>query len=358
LRLKHFQSFSPICPVCVRAGRAPAPLIIATVSARSDAEILEGILHCPGCQHEYPVLDGIPIIVPELAKLLGERGIELLLRDDLDPMLESLFGDAIGPESWFDVSRQLQSTYAWDAYADLDPDEERISGGPESGAIRRCLGQILGLDEAENTIRRVLDIGCAAGRSSFDLATAHSNALVLGIDLQLALLRIAQRAAGGHVSYPRRRIGLVYDRRRFAVELPDADRVDFWACDATALPFPVASADLCVGLNLLDCVPDPRQFLVGLAAVTAPGGRIFLATPYDWTTRATPLPHWLGGHSQRAAHGGAGEAFLHGLVDGGGANAVAGLRCVAEQAAWPWQTRLHARSSVQYSTHLLVLRRD
>ena len=61
--------------------------------------------------------------------------------------------------------------------------------------------------------------------------------LVLGVDIHLALLRLARRAAAGVLSYPRRRIGIVYDRRRFPVPLPGADRVDFWACDALALPF-------------------------------------------------------------------------------------------------------------------------
>ena len=47
--------------------------------------------------------------------------MELLLRDDLDPAALSLLGDALGPDSWLDVLRQGVSTYAWDAFADLDP---------------------------------------------------------------------------------------------------------------------------------------------------------------------------------------------------------------------------------------------
>jgi SAM-dependent methyltransferase len=236
------------------------------------------------------------------------------------------------------------------------------SADPTPGAARRCLARLLTLAPPETSpetpLRRVLDLGCAAGRTSFDLATAHPEALVLGLDIHLGLLRLAATAAGGQVSYPRRRIGLVYDRRRFAVALPDAARVDFWACDALALPFPPGTADLCVALNLLDCVPEPRRLLESLAAVTAPGGRVLLATPYDWSTRATPLESWLGGHSQRAPHAGAGEAFLRALLSGEAPHAVAGLSWLAEEAAWPWQTRLHARSAVSYRTHLVAAGRD
>jgi SAM-dependent methyltransferase len=354
VRLTHFAAFAPRCPVCVGAGRAPEPLIVASVAERTEVEILAGILHCPDCQHEYPVLDGVPVIVPDLRRALSERGLELLLRDDIDPSLESLFGDAIGPDSWLDAIRMMQSTYGWDSYADLDPEEAAPApDGPQPGAAARCLRRLVDLAPAKRDRRRILDLGCAAGRTSFALAEEHPEALVLGIDLQLGLLRLAAKAARGQVSYPRRRVGLVYDRRRFAVDLPGADRVDFWACDALALPFAREAADLCVGLNLLDCVPDPRRLLESLAGVTTPEGDILLATPYDWSTRATPPQAWLGGHSQRAPHAGAAEPFLHALLA-----AMPDLSFRAEDAAWPWQTRLHERSTVSYRSHLVALSRS
>ena len=205
---------------------------------------------------------------------------------------------------------------------------------------------------------RVIDIGCGAGRTAFDLAERCGDALVLGVDIQLALLRLARRAAAGVVSYPRRRIGIVYDRRRFPVALPGAERVDFWACDALALPFAPGAADLAVALNLLDCVSEPRRLLAGLAEVVRPDGRVLLATPYDWSIRATQVETWIGGHSQRAAHGGAAEPFLRALLtEGAHPQSVAGLHVLAEQVAWPWQTRLHDRSAVLYRAHLLALAR-
>ena len=381
--------------------------------------MISGILHCPNpsCQLEYPIIDGIPVIVPELRTLLAERGIELLLRDDIDPLLESLLGDAMGPGGWFDVMRQTASSYGWDGWADLDPDElpDRdgrtgsgsvsgitghdpkgdgqtgpgetgpgqtgqpgidpaaiapigagpirggpMEGGPVPGAARRCLERLLAMAGPIEAVERALDIGCAAGRTSFTLAQRHPRALVLGIDMNLGLLRLARGAAHGTVSYPRRRIGLVYDRRRFAVAPPGAERVDFWACDALALPFAAASVDLAAALNVLDCVAEPRRLLAGLAEVLRRDGRLLLATPYDWSTRATPMETWIGGHSQRAAHRGAGEPFLRTLLSAGEhPQSVAGLRLLAETQAWPWHTRLHDRSSVSYLSHLLALaRRD
>jgi SAM-dependent methyltransferase/uncharacterized protein YbaR (Trm112 family) len=350
MRHAHFEAFKPLCPVCVKAGRGEHRLVIAEIHHAGEDGVNHGILQCsaPACRHEYPVIDGLPVIVPDLRRLLSERGIELLLRTDLDPRMESLVGDAIGPDSWFDTTRQMLSTYGWDAYADLDPQERPQQGGPIPGAAGRCLQQLLALNGPSEP-ERILDIGCGAGRTAFDLAAAHPDALVLGLDINLALLSLARAAASGQVSYPRRRIGLAFDRRRFSTAFAAAPRVDFWACDASAQPFAARSADLAVALNLIDCVPSPRQVFSELARVTRPGGGILLATPYDWSQRVTGVENWLGGHSQRAEHGGSAEVFMDVLLKA--------HRVVAQTLSWPWQTRLHERSSVQYQAHLLAIER-
>lgn len=359
MRRRHFEAFAPRCPRCARDEVGRHQLTLDAVLEERDGDVLNGILHCPNpaCRHEYPIIDGIPVIVPALGALLAERGIELLLREDLDPVLESLIGDAIGPGTWLDTLRQTLSTYAWDGWADLDPEEADPADGVQPGAVRRCLARLLEM-AGEPRAGRVIDCGCGAGRTTFDLAERGADGLVLGVDINLALLRLARQALAGVVSYPRRRIGIVYDRRRFPVDLPGAERVDFWACDALALPFAPGAVDLAVALNLLDCVSEPRRLLASLAEAVRPDGRVLLATPYDWSTRATQVETWIGGHSQRAAHGGAGEPFLRALLtEGAHPQSVAGLGVLAEQAAWPWQTRLHDRSAVLYRAHLLALAR-
>ena len=138
MRRGHFAAFAPHCPHCARGG-ARHVLVLVEVHAEQGDTVISGVLHCPNpaCQLEYPIIDGIPVIVPELRTLLTERGIELLLRDDIDPLLESMFGDAMGPGGWFDVMRQTVSSYAWDGWADLDPDEAVVEvGGGTVGAGR------------------------------------------------------------------------------------------------------------------------------------------------------------------------------------------------------------------------------
>ena len=182
-------------------GAGRHALTLDAVRAEQDDDVLSGILHCsnPACRHEYPIIDGIPVIVPALGALLAERGIELLLREDLDPMLESLIGDAIGPGTWFDMMRQTVSSYAWDGWADLDPEEADL---PMASSPAPCGAAWPGCSTWRAPCRagRVLDVGCGAGRTAFDLAARGEDALVLGVDIHLALLRLARRAAAGVLS--------------------------------------------------------------------------------------------------------------------------------------------------------------
>jgi SAM-dependent methyltransferase/uncharacterized protein YbaR (Trm112 family) len=355
MRQSHFEHFAPICPACSRLGDRNGHRLDSVLRYAADGlDILQGVLHCAGesCRQEYPIIDGIPIIVPDVRRVLADHAIELMLRDDLDPVLESLVGDAVGPDSWLDACRQTLSTYGWDSYASLDPEER--AGPMMPGAALRCLARLLGLAPMPTLApRHVLDIGCGAGRTTFALAEHHRDALVLGIDLHLGLLRLARRAASGRVRYPRRRIGIVYDVRDYEAEIPGAVRTDFWACDALALPFAGGSTELALCLNVLDAVGDPPGLLRELARTLRSGGRLLLGTPFDWATRATPVEAWLGGHSQRTRDKGDPVSRLHWLLDAAG-----GFSRLAEDADWPWQTRLHDRASVQYRTYLLALERN
>ena len=364
MRRRHFEAWAPHCPICQRDRGATPPLLLAEGATEDQDDITFATLVCddPGCRAEYPVIDGIPVILASLRQHLGDRAVELLLRDDLDDRAWSLLGDAMGPDGWFDVMRAGLSTYGWDAYADLDPAEPRTGpraepqSEPRPGAARRVLAALLDLAGpiGPSGATRVLDLGCGAGRTAFDAAAACPDALVLGIEGNLALLRLARRAAvRGEVSSPRRRVGLVYDRRRFPAALPGHARVDFWACDATALPFRPGAADLVLALNLLDCVPDPVAFLHAAGGLLRPGGALLFATPFDWAVRATPPAHWIGGHSQRGPGAGAAEPLLRSLLDGSHPRAVPGMR-VAGTGDMAWHTRLHDRASVSYRTHLVA----
>src|SRR5690606_5611277 len=254
-RRQHFETLAPVCPSC-RVRGLSSPLAVTLVEAEQGEDVLAGILGCTGCGAEYPVIDGLPIIVPDVRRYVQDNLFYLLARTDLSPAMESLLGDASGPASGLDSLRQHVSPYAWDHWGDFDPDEvQPAPGGAVPSGVARALVQ--GLDMiAEDVLPDgpVLDLGCGAGRSVAELA-ARTGRMVLGIDLSVPLARMARGAVlSGDVSYARRRIGLVYDRRSFPHGVDAANRADVWICDALALPFSDQTFALAVGLNVIDCL--------------------------------------------------------------------------------------------------------
>jgi SAM-dependent methyltransferase/uncharacterized protein YbaR (Trm112 family) len=357
VKLSHFNTLKPVCPLCSRDRSESFPLEIGSAFKEMKDGISEGVLVCTnaGCRCEYPVIDGIPLIVPDIRAYVSGNILPILSRDDLSGETLSLLGDCCGPGSAFDLCRYHLSSYAFDHYGDLDPMEDGKCPSPP-GSVLGLLNRGLGLAPGP-VPGPVADLGCAVGRTTFELAEVSGD-LVLGVDLNFDMLRLGAAVLNrGEVVYPRRSIGLVYDLRRFAARFGGASRVDFWAADATALPFSDNTFEFAASLNLLDCVTSPYDHLKTLARVLRPGARAILSTPYDWSSAATPVQSWLGGHSQRSETRGASEAVLRSLLAGGDhPKAVRELELLAEAEAEEWLVRLHDRGAMRYRAHLAAVR--
>ena len=325
-----------------------APLVLATVSREQDGHVLEGILECPtlGCRREYPILEGLPLLLADLRGWVEANLTSLLARDDLGPEVASLLGDCLGPTSPWNSARQHLSTYAESHYDSGDSGEASAPG-----SIHHLLDRALALapPPADGPI---LDLGCAVGGTTFGLA--FDGREVLGGDLHPVLLRCAGRLLReGRIEVPRRRVGCVYDPVEIEPPPTRAEKVDFWLIDAVDLPFADATFGAVAALNLLDCVRSPLDTLREIGRVLRPGGVVWLASPYDWSVGATPFEGWIGGHSQRGADGGAAEPRLRSLLT----PEVSGLELIAEERDVPWRLRLHARGVMEYQVDLVVARR-
>jgi len=356
VKYRHFEAFRPVCPVCRDPETREAHRVsIANVHRTEGESILEGTLNCtnPVCLREYPIIDGVPIIVPAIRSYISENILPILTRTDLADSTESLIGDCCGPGSAFDTNRQQLSSYIWDHYGELDPEQNPLE--PRPGALTRLLAR--GLEAMGSKMPGpILDMGCSVGGSSFKLAEA-TNELVLGVDLNFAKLRVASKVLHrGTVRYSRRRVGVVYDRREFPASFEKQDAVDFWACDAAALPLADGLFSLIVSLNLLDSIHSPIDHLRAVGHALAPGGKAMIGCPYDWSTSATAIEGWLGGHSQRGSNSGASETVLRALVTQGTHPwSIPGLSLVAELDGLPWQVLLHDRCTVSYRVHLVIV---
>ena len=305
---------------------------------------------------EYPIIDGLPILVSDLRTYIAENISPIFIRNDLSGEIESLLGDCCGEGSSFDTHRRHLSTYAESHYGDMDTVDSEYADVVE-GSVVQALKQ--GIAKAGDAIcGPVIDMGCSVGRTSFEIAEI-SNDLVLGIDLNFSMMKLAAGILRkNEVIYPKRRVGMVYERRSFPVSFAQKKQVDFWVCDATCLPFAADSFAFGLSMNVLDCVRSPYDHLKELASVLRPAARVIVTTPYDWNTHATPVESWIGGHSQRSENKGSSEAQILSLLsDGGHPQAIQALECLSEIKDIPWRLRLHNRSIMAYMIHMLILRK-
>lgn len=162
------------------------------------------------------------------------------------------------------------------------------------GFARRCVAELLDVRALPPSVR-ALDIGCAVGRSSFELAR-HCRE-VIGIDYSAAFIGAAEKIrTGGTLDYE---YTLEGDRTaRASACLPEdveTARVQFAVGDAMDLPPDLGSFDVVLAANLLCRLPEPRKFLARLPDLVKPGGQLLLTTPFTWLEEFTPREHWVGG---------------------------------------------------------------
>lgn len=311
--------------------------------------MVHGTLVCTdrACLQEFPVVDGIPFLVPNVRDIITASESAIRQREDLPPVVLSLLGDCHAADSSWEQARQYLSIYARDHLGDFDPAEAGSSPAP--GAITALWRTAIELAGGLAPGGPTLEVGCGPGRTVFEAATQGP---CVGIDLNVSFLRLAQRVARRQtVAYERRRVGLVYDWREFPATFASSAQADFWAADACFLPFADDAFARVVALNVLDCVSSPFDALVQWRRVLRLGGLLILSTPYDWSPAATNPAAWLGGHSARGPERGASEPALRRALA-----AVGGLEVIAENADVPWTVRLHDRSSVTYRSHVVVAR--
>lgn len=143
-----------------------------------------------------------------------------------------------------------------------------------------------------------LDLGCAVGRSSFELARLGSTS-VLGIDYSHSFITAAQQLAAGH-SLPYQRLeeaGLSTPLTAQAPEGSTAHHIHFEQGDAMQLRADLGAYDVVHAANLLCRLTQPQLLLQRLPQLVKPGGQLLLTTPCTWLADFTPPEHWPTGRT-------------------------------------------------------------
>ncbi len=206
--------------------------------------------------------------------------------------------------------RYVCSSYEEDIDANVYESDESVSmyahmswGEDEYGVqnFKQACTQIALSHMSEKTPRKALDIGCALGRGSFELARGFDK--VIGVDYTARFIQQCQQMKeNGSLSYSLKAEGELkhYVTKRldeFNLE-GTQDRVEFWQGDACNLKPVFTGYDLVYATNLIDRLYDPAKFLRDIKKRINEGGILLLASPYSWDEAFTPKQNWLGGFKQ------------------------------------------------------------
>ncbi len=173
---------------------------------------------------------------------------------------------------------------------------------------------------------RALDLGCAVGRSCYELAAVCDE--VSGIDFSQRFVDAAELIRReGALNYLRQDEASVatqlFARRPSPV---DFGRIRFEQGDAMNLREDLGAFDVVHAANLLCRLTEPQKLINRLPSSVKPGGQLLLTTPCTWLEEYTPTMNWPMGSTFDWLQGILGEHFT-----------------LAHRADLPFLIREHAR---------------
>ncbi len=116
-------------------------------------------------------------------------------------------------------------------------------------------------------VDRALDLGCAVGRSTFELTRTFR-----------------RHEEGSAYTTILRQLDPAIDRTRCRFEVGDA----------LQLRSDLGTFDFVLAANLIDRVNSPSALLAIFRRVLNRGGHLLIASPYTWLSEFTPPEEWLG----------------------------------------------------------------
>jgi 5-histidylcysteine sulfoxide synthase/putative 4-mercaptohistidine N1-methyltranferase len=177
--------------------------------------------------------------------------------------------------------------------------------GPEHFGVPNFAATCAGIALAAMGDRKkghALDLGCAVGRASFELAKGGFEK-VTGLDFSTRFFRLAARMQEeGYLRYALPEEGEVVSFHEIGLKdlgLEEVrERVQFYQADACNLPEKFTGYDLVLAANLIDRLYSPRRFLTTIYERINPGGLLVITSPYTWLEEFTKKEEWLGGYRE------------------------------------------------------------
>ena len=207
---------------------------------KQDKEIIEGILECPKCNGQYPIIEKIPILWNDFSLYLSSRK---KLGGKLYQLIENSKLKKFCKSSLSNISQTHEDRTAL---------EERWSLIYQNSKSSKFYSEIQKNLTSLQKSNLVLEYGCSIGIMTSFLA--KSNKMVFGVDRSFSALRIAKK-------------------------LPK-NNLDYVVADFLSPIFGKSQFDLVLALNVLELV-EPTEFLKHVSKQIGKGYFV-ISDPYDF----------------------------------------------------------------------------
>ena len=157
----------------------------------------------------------------------------------------------------------------------------------------------LGLKYIKDNTSSALDIGCAVGRASYELAVHFNN--VTGLDFSANFIKSAILLQDNdELTYKIKAEGDLLEIKTISLKNfklnKNKNNVKFFQADACNMKKIFTGYDFVLASNLLDRLYDPKKFLLDLSLRMNDNGILVIATPCSWSEEYTAKKNWLGGY--------------------------------------------------------------
>ena len=149
--------------------------------------------------------------------------------------------------------------------------------------------------------KNALDLGCRTGRTTWELAKSFD--AVTGLDFTARNIRVPiQLQENGSFNYVFPEEGELLSYHQLNINNLGFDqlvnKVTFLQSDASNMKSIFVGYDLVLLNDILDQMYNPRHFLTNVHKRINTGGRLVVATGFDWSELCTKKENWVGGHRE------------------------------------------------------------
>jgi len=280
-------------------------------------DCIEGFLHCNRCDANYPVINGVAVIVNNFSNYISQRTKVLgkwLIECKTESMKKFLKQKSKGitklPQNRYEKGGAWFRPYMYMRSKEVDKHLKRIV----DETFDNLYAYVVDLIKTKLPKNEIcLDIGCATGTVTRRISNRYK--FIFGVDQSFSFIKEARKQSKSNT--------------------------EFIVADSN-IPFKKDNLDLVIMLNVLDLV-NPEELLLNAKTLLRKNGNLVITDPYDFRNeRGDPRDGYDGKRIRR---------FLL-------KNGFAVHKNTRKESFIPWILRVNECAYIFYFTDLIVAKRS